>query len=73
MKKASVYLLLICLLSSCSLKYNYEVNPYDIMGVIDDDGEYEEYVDEDEYRDEETTEEKIRKIVNKYIVDISKD
>ena len=40
MKKASVYLLLICLLSSCSLKYNYEVNPYDVMGVIDDNGEY---------------------------------
>lgn len=40
MKKASVYLLLICLLSSCSLKYNYEVNPYDVMGVIDENSEY---------------------------------
>ena len=30
MKKASVYLLLICLLSSCSLKYNYEVDTYDV-------------------------------------------
>ena len=34
MKKASVYLLLICLLSSCSLKYNYEVNPYDVLVVL---------------------------------------
>ena len=52
MKKASVYLLLICLLSSCSLKYNYEVNPYDVMGVIDDNGEYiSEYLFPSSYED----------------------
>ena len=38
----------------------------------DSSDDYEEYVDEDEYEDDETTEEKITKIVDKYIYDINK-
>ena len=39
----------------------------------DESDDYEEYVDEDEYEDTETTEEKIRKIVDNYIDTIAKD
>lgn len=59
--------------------YDYEneeeetsVSFYDQNDDETSDSDYEEYVDEDEYADDETTEEKIKKIVDKYIGDINK-
>lgn len=40
--------------------------------VPEEDENYEEYVDEDEYEEYETTDEKIRKIVDKYLPKITK-
>ena len=50
----------------------YESEDEDYSYSEEDSDDYEEYVDEDEYEDDETTEEKIKKIVNKYIGDINK-
>lgn len=52
-----------------------ESDDYDEEYAEDDEDstDYEEYVDEDENEDDETTEEKIREIVDKYINVIAKD
>lgn len=52
--------------------YDTEDEDYSYNEDDSESDDYEEYVDEDEYEDDETTEEKIRKIVDKYLLDISK-
>lgn len=52
--------------------YESEDEDYSYSEDDSESDDYEEYVDEDEYEDDETTEEKIRKIVDKYLLDISK-